>query len=163
MTTLTRIASALLAAAALVFPLSSAHAETRTPAPHHHAKAESAFPMKAEAFKKLVDGQIGQLKGHMAKGLQKRSLSHGQKSEIEKAMDGALDELHAAVEKVSADGVVTRDEAKQIKALSDKLRARVRGELKGKHASVKVKGGKPAKHKAKAPPKKAEKDAPKDK
>src|SRR5262245_30095192 len=128
MTTLTRIASALLAAAALVFPFSSARAENRPPAPHHHAKQESAFPLKAEAYKKLVDSQIGQLKGHMSKGLQKRSLSHGQKSEIEKAMDGALDELHAAVEKVSADGMVTRDEANKTKALSDKLRARMRGE-----------------------------------
>jgi len=163
MTTLARIASALIAASALVFPC-SAWAESRAPQAHHNHH-ESAYPMKAETFKKLVDGRIDRLKGHLDKGLEKRSLSPEQKAEIGKAMDGALKELHAAIEKVSADGVVTRDEAKQIKDLSEQLRTKMRAELKGKHASSKAKGGKPAgsKHKAKAAPKKAEKDAPKDK
>ena len=63
--------------------------------------------MKAETFKKLVDGRVDRLKGHFEQGLEKRSLSPEQKAEIEKTMDGTLKELHAAVEKVSADGVVT--------------------------------------------------------
>ena len=156
MTTLARITSALIAAAALLLPL-SAQAEVRTPPGHHHSQQqESGFPMKADAYKKLIDGRVDLLKGHLAKGLSKRSLSHEQKSEIDKAMDAALKELHAAVDKVSADGVVTRDEAKQIKGLSEQLRARMRAELKGKHASAKAKGGKPAKKKAKAGGKRAE-------
>jgi hypothetical protein len=163
MTTLARIASALIAAAALVFPF-SAQAESRPPQGHHNHH-ESAYPMKAETFKKLVDGRVERLKGHLEKGLEKRSLSPEQKAEIEKAMDGAIKELQAAVDKVSNDGVVTRDEAKQIKGLSEQLRSRMRAELKGKHANANAKGGKPAasRRKAKAAPKKAEKDAPKDK
>ena len=163
MTTLARIASALIAAAALVFPF-TAQAETRAPQGHHNHH-ESAYPMKADAFKKMVDGRADHLKGHLEQGLSKRSLSPEQKSAIEKAMDSAVKELHAAVEKVSADGVVTRDEAKQIKVLSDQLRSKMRGELKGKHASAKAKGQKPGKGKGKgkAAPKKAEKSAPKDK
>jgi hypothetical protein len=163
MSTLARIASALIAASALVLPC-SAWAESRAPQGHHNHH-ESAYPMKAETFKKLVDGRIDRLKGHLDKGLEKRSLSPEQKGEILKAMDGALKDLHAAVDKVSADGVVTRDEAKQIKDLSEQLRSKMRAELKGKHASIKVKGGKPAgnKRRAKAAPKKAEKDAAKDK
>ena len=89
-------------------------------------------------------------------------LSAEQKAAIEKTMDGAVKQLHAAVDKVSADGTVTRDEAKQIKDLSEQLRSRMRAELKGKHASAKSKGGKIAKGKAKkskaaAASKKAEK------
>jgi hypothetical protein len=161
MTTLARIASALIAAATLVVPC-SARAESQPPQGHHQ-RHESAYPMKAETFKKMVDGRADRLKGHLEKGLEKRSLSADQKAEIEKAMDAALKELHAAVDKVSADGVVTRDEAKQIKDLSDQLRARMRAELKGKHASSKAKGGKPAgKRKGKAAPKKADKDAAKE-
>ncbi len=72
MKTLARIASALIAASALLFPL-AAHAETRAPAGHH--RHESAFPMKAESFKKLVDGRVDQLKGHLEQGLSRRSLT----------------------------------------------------------------------------------------
>jgi hypothetical protein len=126
--------------------------------------------MKSEAFKKLVDGRVDRLKGHMGHSLSKRSLSPEQRSEIEKTMDGALKELHSAVDKVAADGVVTRDEAKHIKDLSEQLRTRMRAELKGKHASAKAKGQKPdgkaKQHKkaakaAKSVP--ASKSAPKDK
>ena len=147
MTSFARIASALIAASALVIPC-AARAESRPPVGHHH-QHESAYPMKAETFKKLYDGRVDRLKGHMEKGLAKRSLTAEQKVEIEKAMDGALKELHAAVDKVSADGVVTRDEAKQIKDLSEQLRTKMRAELKGKHASAKAKGDKPAKGKGK--------------
>jgi hypothetical protein len=161
MTTLARIASALIAASALLFPL-AAHAETRAPAGHHHH--ESAFPMKADSFKKLVDGRVDQLKGHLEQGLSRRSLTTEQKAEIEKSMDGAVKELHLAVDKVSGDGIVTRDEAKQIKAMSEQLRTKMRAELKGKHASAKGKGQKSAKAKgharAAAASKKAAKDAP---
>jgi hypothetical protein len=165
MTTLARIASALIAASALAFPF-RAHAESRPPQGHHHH--ESAYPMKAETFKKLVDGRVDRLKGHMEKGLEKRSLSPEQKAEIEKAMDGAIKELHAAVDKVTNDGVVTRDEAKQIKDLSEQLRTKMRAELKGKHANAKAKGPKAGgnRRKAKAQAKKdkdASKDASKDK
>jgi hypothetical protein len=162
MTTLARIASALIAAAALVFPL-TAQAEIKTPAGHHKSQ-DSAYPMKSEAFKKLVDGRVDRLKGHMDHSLSKRSLSPEQRSDIAKTMDGAIKELHAAVDKVAADGVVTRDEAKHIKDLSEQIRTRMRSELKGKHASAKAKGQKPA-GKAKAPKKavKASKSAPKDK
>jgi len=147
MKTLATLASALIAASAFVFPL-SAMAETKAPAGHHaHAHAESAFPMKAEAFKKLVDLKLERMKTHMDRGLEKRSLSHAQKSELDKSMEGAIKDLHAAVEKVGADGVVTKDEAKHIKDLSEQLRSKVRGELKGKHASTKAKGQKPAKGK----------------
>ncbi len=75
-------------------------------------------------------------------------------------MDGAVKELHAAVDKVSADGVVTRDEAKQIKAMSEQLRSKMRAELKGKHASTKGKGQKSAKGKSHAQAAAASKKAP---
>jgi archaellum component FlaC len=145
MTTLARIASALIAASAILFPL-SAMAETKAPEGHRKGH-ESTYPMKADAFKKLVDGRIDRLKGHLEQGLEKRSLSSEQKAEIEKSMDGALKDLHSAVSKVSSDGTVTRDEAKQIKELSEQLRTKMRAELKGKHASAKTAGAKPAKGK----------------
>ena len=164
MTTLARIASALIAASTLFFPL-SALAETKAPA-GHHGHHDAAFPMKADVFKKLFDSRVDKLKDHLEQGLSKRSLSVEQKADIEKSMDASLKELHAAVAKVGADGVVTRDEAKHIKGLSEQVRTRMRAELKGKHASAKAKGGKLAKAKggkSKAPAaskvKKADKDA----
>ena len=143
MKTLAHLASVFVAATALVLP-ASAMAETKAPAGHHGQK-DSTFPMKADVFKKLVEGKIGKMKGHFDRGVSKRSLSHGQKAEIDKSLEGALKELHSAVDKVSADGVVTKDEAKHVKELSEHLRGKVREELKGKHANTKAKGQKPAK------------------
>ena len=140
MTTLARIASALIAASAFAFPL-SAMAAVRAPE-GHHSRHETSFPMKAEAYKKLVDGRIEKLKGHLEQGLEKRSLSSEQKADIEKSMGSAIKQLHAAVDKVGADGTVTRDEAKQIEDLSEHLRSRMRAELRGKHANAKAKGAK---------------------
>ncbi len=138
--TLTRIVSALIGASALVFSL-TASAETKAP-PARHSASESSFPMKADAFKKLVDVRLDRLKAHLEQGLTKRSLTPAQKGDIEKAMDGAVKELHAAVDKVGTDGLVTADEAKQIKGLSEQLRAKLRAELKGKHANAKAGGAK---------------------
>jgi hypothetical protein len=166
MKTLARIASALIAVSAFVLPL-SAMAETShdEPAGHHHHH-ESAFPMKAEAFKKLVDMKVERMKEHLEKGIARRSLSAEQKAEIEKTMDSAAKELHAAAEKVGENGVVTRDEAKKIRDLSEQMRNKVRAELRGKHANAKAKGQKSGKSKApkgKTPAKAPEKkqDAPK--
>lgn len=159
MKTLARLASAMIAASAFVLP-ASAMAETKAPA-GHHGRHESAFPMKADIFKKLVDGKIEKMKGHFEKGVAKRSLSHEQKSEIDKSFEGALKDLHSAVDKVSADGVVTKDEAKHIKDLSEHLRTRVREEMRGKHANAKAKGQKSGKKAGakKAPGKKLAKAA----
>lgn len=160
MKTLARLASALIAASAFVLP-ASAMAENKAPA-GHHAQKESAFPMKADLFKKMVETKIDKMKGHFDKGVSKRSLSHEQKAEIAKSLEGALKDLHMAVDKVSSDGVVTKDEAKQIKDLSEQLRGKVREELKGKHANAKAKGQKPSKKSSgkKAGAKKVQKDEP---
>lgn len=161
MKTLVRLASVFIAASAFVLP-ASAMAENKA---SHGKHQDSAFPMKADLFKKLVEGKIDKMKGHFDKGVSKRSLSHEQKTEITKSLEGALKDLHSAVDKVSSDGVVTKDEAKQIKDLSEKLRGKVREELKGKHANAKAKGQKPSKKAGgkKAPAKKAQKEEPKDK
>lgn len=161
MKTLAHLASVIIAASAFVLP-ASAMAENKA---SHSKHQDSAFPMKADLFKKLVEGKIDKMKGHFDKGVSKRSLSHGQKAEITKSLEGALKDLHSAVDKVSSDGVVTKDEAKQIKDLSEQLRGKVREELKGKHANAKAKGQKPSKKAGgkKAPAKKAQKEEPKDK
>jgi hypothetical protein len=157
MKTLAHLASALLAAATFVLPV-SAMAETKAPAGHHHAaKHESVWPMKADTFRKMVDGNIEKMKGHFEKGAKKRSLSHDQKQEIDKSLESALKDLHAAVDKVSSDGVVTKDESQHIKDLTAQLRTKVRDELKGKHANAKAKGQKSGKKAGKkAPAKKHE-------
>ncbi len=155
MTTLARIASALIAASTLFFPL-SAMADAKAPVGHHTAH-DSAFPMKAEVFKKLVDVRVDHLKDHLEQGLAKRSLSAEQKADIEKSMDGGA---QGAARRSGEGGRRRRGDPRRgrhIKGLSEQLRSRMRAELKGKHASAKAKGAKPAKGKvaSKAASKKA--------
>lgn len=148
MKTLVRIAVALIAS---VIPL-SAMAETKAPAERHDHHVAEAFPMKAGVFKKLVERKLEGMKERFEQRVAKRSLTPEQKSEVVKSMESAVKELHTAVDRVGADGVVTKDEAKQVKDLSDQLRAKVREQLRGKHAAAHAKGQKP---KAKALSKKA--------
>lgn len=140
------VVSVMIAASAFLLPVSAMAGSKAQAGPQ--GQQESTFPMKAGTFKRLVGAKIEQMKGHLQRGLAKRSLSHEQKAEVGKAMDSALKDVHAAVAKAGADGIVTKSEAKQVKKLSEVVRERVRGELRGKHASAKGKGGKPAKGKA---------------
>jgi tellurite resistance protein len=148
MNTLARLAATLLAATLLAAPL-PALAEGKAPAPK--AAAEQ-FPMKADRFKKLTDAKLSHMKRHLDHALSKRSLTAAQRGDIEKSADAAAKQIQTAVAKASSDGVVTGEEAKQIRALGEQLRGKIQGELKGKHANAKPKGDKP---KGKAAPKAA--------
>ena len=138
MNTLKTVASALVAVGVLLAPM-AAMAEGK-PAPE--TAAHDAYPMKAEAFKKLADRKVELLKTHAERGIAKRSLLPEQKTAVEKSLDSGIKDLRAAIDKVAADGIVTRDEAKQIKALADQFRSKLRDQLRGKHASSKSKGSK---------------------
>jgi hypothetical protein len=156
MKTLARIASALIAASLAVVPVTAMadqkSSETK-PLEDSGRKGSSrrdkpAFPMKAEEFRKMVEKRIERIKAHVERSMSKHSLPAPQRAEVNKAVDTAVKEVHGAVDKATADGVVTRDEAKQIKAIAGQLRDRMREQLKEKGPRAKA-------PKAKAKPKSA--------
>jgi tellurite resistance protein len=139
MSTLARIASVLLAAATLTAPLAaSAKPSSAKPkdAAAHVEKDKAQFPMKADEFRKMIDKRIERVKAHVEHSMEKHKLPAPQRAEVTKAVDAAVKEVRAAVDKAAADGVVTKDEAKQVRELAEQLRSKLRAELGGgKHAN----------------------------
>jgi hypothetical protein len=152
MNMLARIASASLAMAIAVVPLTAMAEKAPSDATrleHNHRKGAShrdapAFPMKAEEFRKMVERRIERIKARVERSMRKHSVPAPQRAEVNKAVDTAVKEVHAGVDKVAADGVVTRAEAKQVKAIATELRDKMREQLKEKGPRAKA-----TKHKGK--------------
>ncbi len=143
------LTSAFIAVSALVLPLSAMAEAGKVKG------ASDGFPMKTEAYQKQIDAKIAQMKEHFEKGLAQNSFAPDHKAELKKSGEAAVKELQEAVHKAGADGTVSREEAKEIRELGQKLRSKLRSDLKGKHAKVTAKGQKPAKGKALSKSKKA--------
>ena len=146
MNTLARIASAFTALAIAVAPLTAMAAKSPSDTKSlesNLSKGSShrdtpAFPMKAEEFRKMVEQRIERIKARVERSMSKHSLPATQRAEVNKAVDAAVKEIHVAVDNVAKDGVVTRDEAKQIKGIAQKLRETMREQLKEKGPRAKA-------------------------
>lgn len=146
MKTLARIASALIAASIAVLPLTAMAEQNPVEAKPLDAKGHKgssqrdkpAFPMKADEFRKMVEKRIEQIKTHVERSMSKHSIPAPARTEVNKNVDAAVKEIHAAVDKAAADGVVTRDEAKQVKDVAKQLREKMREQLKEKGPRAKA-------------------------
>lgn len=140
-----RIASALIVASIFAVPVSALadqkpadkkELDEKASKPSKHEKA--IFPMKADDFRKMVEKRIERIKARVDHAMDKHNVPAPQRAEVTKGIDAALKDIHAAVDKVAADGVVTKDEAKQVKELADQLREKLRTELKEKSPRAKA-------------------------
>lgn len=146
MKTLARIVSALIAASVAVVPVTAMADQKPSeakPVEDAHLKGSShrdrpAFPMKAEEFRKMVEKKLERIKARVERAMSKQSLPAPQRAEVNKAVDTAVKEVHSALDKAAADGVVTRDEAKQVKAIAEQLRAKMREQFKEKGPRAKA-------------------------
>ena len=146
MNTVARLAAALVAAATFAVPMTSFADEKPASAPtearhehggaHHGSKDKAQFPMKADEFRVMVEKKIEKIKARVEKGMDQHKVSAAQRTVIAKAVDDAAKQVRGAVDKASADGTVTKEEAKQGRELAEQLRTKIRGELGGKHAKA---------------------------
>lgn len=142
MTTVARLAAALLAAATFAVPMTS-FAETTPSAPvehghkHHGDKGKAQYPMKADEFRVMVEKKIERVKARVEKGMAEHKIPADKRVEVSKAVDDAAKQVRTAVDKAATDGTVTKEEAKQVRELANQLRTKLRSELLGgKHAKA---------------------------
>jgi hypothetical protein len=105
----------------LVFVLLSSLATSAMAKPH--------YPIKAADYRKTVSSRVEAIWGRIEKKLDFHNVTADRKKEIRHAFDDAARPVWVEVDKASADGNVTRDEALQISALTSSLRGKVRGKL----------------------------------
>ena len=146
------ILAALFAACASTFAISASAA-----APNGHAAPGSAaapgtpkkhgkFPMAAAEFKSASNERLAKAREKMEDHLKAKKVP-AEKAQLMRArFDDVATKVNAAVAKVTADGSVTKDEAKEVRLAA----AKARKETRAAHAAKKNE------------PKKGAKDAPKD-
>jgi hypothetical protein len=157
MKTLARIATALISASIVVVPPLSAMADQKPtdakPLEESANKSSSRhdraiFPMKSDEFRKIVEKRIERMKTHIERSMTKHNLPVPARAEVNRTVDTAVKDIHAMVDKVAADGMVTKDEAKQLKDLAEQFRDKLREQFNDKSPKAKAPKAK-AKHKGK--------------
>jgi hypothetical protein len=136
MKTLANLASALvLAGAAMTVPLSAMAGETSATEAAHHHPLHVGFPLKADVFRKMVDKRVAGFRVVVEKEMGRANLPAEKRVEVRKGIDVAALEIKKEVDKVAADGLVTKEEAKELKEMAGKLRQKIEKEIpRDKHA-----------------------------
>jgi hypothetical protein len=150
MNTVTRLLSALVVSSAfLAVPMVASADETPTALHHgghggrnHDSKDRPSFPMKGDEFRKHVETRIEKVKARVEKALDKHNVPAAARVEVNQAVEGAAKEVRGAAQKAAADGVVTQEEAKQVRELAKQLHETVQSQLKAKNAGGKGGHGK---------------------
>jgi hypothetical protein len=89
-------------------------------------KREHAFPMAAESFNKLIEKRLTKAREHLVRKLDKRNAPEAIKTQAKKEFDDGAAAVRALSAKAQADGTVTKDEAKQVRALAKDLKQKAR-------------------------------------
>jgi Skp family chaperone for outer membrane proteins len=104
-------------------------------------KRAASFPMKSETFLEKVNGRIEKMKDRLTKGLEKRDVPEEKRKELLASFEAGATKIREAAKSAGADGTVTAEEAKEVRAVAKD----VRKDLKSHHGKGKKgdkKGGK---------------------
>jgi hypothetical protein len=110
-----RLAALALAFATLAAPAFASAAPAKAPTARHE-KHDKKFPMKAEEFKKHIEGPITKARARMEEHITKKSLPEDKAKEVRAKFDAGVTAVQKEVERVSADGTVTKEEAHEVHA-----------------------------------------------
>jgi hypothetical protein len=89
-----------------------------------HAKHDGqklTFPMKSDEFQKHMDARVAKMRERLEHRITKKQLSADQAKELRAKFEAGVVQLNAATKQATADGVVTEDEAKQVRAVAKSM------------------------------------------
>lgn len=115
---------------------------------------EAKFPMEGATFKQRVEARFQHFKTRVERALDRRDVPEDKQKEIMKDVEAAHAKVTAAAENAAKDGTVTKEEAKEVRAVAKAARAELKekyGIGKGEHkAKGKGKGKGKGKRQAQA-------------
>jgi len=100
-----------------------------------HGKGGASFPMPAAAFQAKMTARQTKAREHMEKRATKATAD--QAKEMRAKFDAGVVKVNAEVTKATADGTVTKDEAKAVRQIAKELRGG-HGHKGGKHHKKKA-------------------------
>lgn len=87
---------------------------------HEHRKLQ--FPMKAEQFRKILERRITHARTRLDKALDARNVPEVVRAQVRKDFESGATAVRTLAGKAEADGVVTKEEAKQVRELAQSLK-----------------------------------------
>ncbi len=127
-----RIVTALAFALSLASTSAVALADTGAKAPHQRGGDGAQFPMPAAQYQQRIREREGKARERLEKKLAAKKVPADRANEARAKLNAHQDRVNGKVAEVSADGTVTRDEAKQVKQVAREGRPQHKnGERKG--------------------------------
>jgi hypothetical protein len=104
---------------------------------HEHHKMQ--FPIEAEQFRKMLDKRITRARARLEKALDARKVPDVVRAQVRKDFESGASAVRALADKAAADGVVTKEEAQQVRELAKSLKQQAKqkygmGHVKGARA-----------------------------
>ena len=92
---------------------------------HDHGKdSKLVFPMKGDEFQKHMDARLAKMREKLEQRITKKQISADQATEMRAKFDAGAAKIGAATKQATADGVVTEDEAKQVREVAKSVHPR---------------------------------------
>ena len=111
----------ILAAAALAIGLGfTGIAQAGDHAKGGHAKL--VFPMKGDEFSKHMDTKLAKMRERLERRITEKQIAANDAKELRAKFDAGAAKVVAITKQVAADGVVTEDEAKQVRATAKEMK-----------------------------------------
>ena len=101
-------------------------------APRHEPAA--TFPIPGDLFRHAVEDRIAHAKKVAEARLARSKMPADKRAEAGKALEAAEKEVRRALDRATADGVVTKAEADEVRAVAESVRTRLASLLGDKHA-----------------------------
>jgi Spy/CpxP family protein refolding chaperone len=88
----------------------------------HHGDFDQQFPMKADAFREIVDRRLAKAESRMDKMFEAHKVPEAVRALVKKDFADGATLVRALAAKVSTDGTVTRDEGHEVRKLAMDLK-----------------------------------------
>lgn len=80
------------------------------------------FPMKGDEFQKHIEAKVAKMRAKMESRLTEKQVPADKAKEIRANFDAGVAKLSATTKEVTADGVVTQDEAQKVREVAKSMR-----------------------------------------
>ncbi|MCU0658102.1 MAG: hypothetical protein MUF64_23415 [Polyangiaceae bacterium] len=86
--------------------------------------------MKADEFRKLTAARVDKARGRLEKHISKKNLDADKARTVRAKFENGVARLNKKVDQVSEDGVVNKDEAKEVRDVARKMKEHRKGQGK---------------------------------
>lgn len=96
----------------------------------HEGKGERHFPIEAKKFNEAVEARISKMRSRVEQAMEKRGVPEATRAQVRKELDLSAAAVREVAKRVSADGTVTKEEAKEVRKVAKEVKKNAREKLK---------------------------------